>query len=81
MLTESSIHQNLLRHQKLLREAELYRKGAPSAQEPSATSAVLARIGDLLVSAGLGLQRRYRRMEQGVSMADYANSQRLGRAL
>ena len=66
------------RHQELLREAEEWR-AIQSVEGPSTVSQALARTGDLLVTAGQGLQRRYRRMEQGVG--EYANSQRLGRAL
>lgn len=80
MITEELIHHNQTRHQELLGEAARYRM-AQEANTPSAIDEALARTGDLLVAAGLGLQRRYRRVEQGVGMADYTSSQRLGRAL
>ena len=88
MITEQLIRHNQARHQELLREAaqsrigqEVARKVAQKADGPSLLSKALARTGDLLVAAGQGLQRRYRRMEQGVNGAEYVNSQRLGRAL
>ena len=84
MMTEQLIRQNQARHQELLREAAQSRAAQGVAQEmsgPSVMGEALARTGDLLVAAGLGLQRRYRRMEQGVGIGDYANGQRLGRAL
>lgn len=80
MITEQLIRQNQARHQDLLREAAQSRV-AQEVNGPSAVSEALARTGDLLVAAGLGLQRRYRRVEQGVGMAEYANGQRLGRVL
>lgn len=81
MITEQLIRHNQARHQELLREAAQSRVGQEVVDGPSAVSETLARTGDLLVTAGLGLQRRYRRMEQGVGMADYSGSQRLGRTL
>ena len=84
MITEQLIRHNQARHQELLCEAAQSRVGqgvAQGANGPSVVSEALARTGDLLVAAGLGLQRRYRRMEQGVGIGDYANGQRLGRAL
>ncbi len=81
MITEQLIRQNLVRHNELLRESAQSRAGYEALNGPSLVSKALARTGELLVVAGLGLQRRYRRMEQGASMADYAQSQRLGRAL
>ena len=80
MMSEHLIRQNQIHHQELLREAA-QSQAAREANGPSVMSQALARTGDLLVAAGVGLQRRYRRMEQGVAMADYASSQRLGRAL
>ena len=88
MMTEQLIRQNQARHQELLREAAQSRAAQGVAQGvaqemsgPSVMGEALARTGDLLVAAGLGLQRRHRRMEQGVGIGDYANGQRLGRAL
>ena len=78
MMSEHLIGQNQTRHQELLREAEQWR-AIRRVEAPSVVSQALARTGDLLVAVGQGLQRRYRRMEQGVG--EYANSQRFGRAL
>ncbi|HRJ44247.1 MAG TPA: hypothetical protein PL105_20310, partial [Caldilineaceae bacterium] len=80
MMTEQLIRQNQLRHQELLREAA-QSQAAREINTSSVMGEVLARTGDLLVAAGHGLQRRYRRMEQGVEMTGYATSQGLGRAL
>ncbi|MBI3960987.1 MAG: hypothetical protein HY328_19415 [Chloroflexi bacterium] len=80
MFTEYLIYQNQARHQELLREAAESR-AAHSVNGPSTLGEALARTGDLLVVAGQGLQRRYRRVEEGVALAEYASGQRLGRAL
>ena len=80
MITEQLIRQNQVCYQELLREAA-QSQAAREINTPFVMGEALARTGDLLVAAGHGLQRRYRRMEQGVGMADYANGQRLGRAL
>lgn len=80
MITEQLIRESHQHYKELVREAEQYRVNqVPDA--PSAMDNLLARAGDLLVAAGRGLQRRYRRMERGVGMTDYANGRRLGRAL
>lgn len=80
MVTEQLIRQNQVRHQELLWEAEQARKKSGGSQE-SPLNRVLAGTGDLLVVAGEGLRRRYRRMEEGVALAEYGPSQRMGRAL
>ena len=81
MITEQLIRHNQARHQELLREAAESRVGHEVVNGPSVVGEALARTGDLLVAAGVGLQRRYRRMEEGVSVAEYANGQRLGSTL
>lgn len=81
MITSHLIYQNQTRHQELLHQAAIHRAlNAHKENEPSAMSQVLARTGDLLVTVGQGLQRRYRRMEQGVGMAEYASGQGWGQA-
>lgn len=79
MVTEQLIRQNQVRHQELLQEAAEARRKRGGSQEP-ALNRVLAGTGDLLVAVGEGLQRRYRRMEEGVALADYGR-RRVGRAL
>jgi len=64
----------------LLREAAQSRI-LDEVTNPSSVGEALARAGNLLVAAGQGLQRRYRRMEEGVALGNYANHQRVGRAL
>jgi len=84
MFTEQLIRHNQARHQELLREAtqnQAEREMTQGSKGSSVVSEALARTGDLLVAAGVGLQRRYRHMEQGVNMTDYAKNRRLGRAL
>lgn len=80
MFTENLIYQNQARYQELLRVAEKSR-AARLVEGPSLMSQALARTGDLLVTIGQGLQRRYRRMEEGVALADYSGGHELGRAL
>lgn len=82
MITEQLIRHNQAHHEELLREAASSRLLAEMGQDNgSLVSETLARTGDLLVAAGQGLQRRYRRMEAGVALSDYNADQRLGRAL
>jgi len=79
MITEQLIRQNEVNHQQLLREAAKYRMlNAGKTNEPSALASTLARTGDLLVTVGQGLQRRYRR---GVTLTEYNGNSRLGQAL
>lgn len=73
MITEQLIRHNQTRHQELLREARLHQMSASEAKEQSAISTVLAHTGDLLVSAGQELQRRFRYTEKGVALGKYAN--------
>jgi len=80
MMVEQLIRQNQVRHQELLREAEQSRQ-AEGVKDSSAASEALARTGDLLVSVGQGLQRRYRRAEKGVALAGYATGRGLGQSL
>lgn len=80
MLTEQLIRQNQVRHQELLWEAEQARKKSGETRD-SALDRILAGTGDLLVVAGEGLRRRYRRMEEGVALAEYGPSQRMERAI
>lgn len=82
MITEQLIRHNQAHHEELLREAAASRRVAELGQaKGSPVSETLARTGDLLVAAGQGLQRRYRRMEAGVARSEYNTDQRLGRAL
>lgn len=82
MITEQLIRHNQTHHEELLREAAASRRVAALKQgKGSPVSETLARTGDLLVAAGQGLQRRYRRMEADVALSDYNADRRLGRAL
>ena len=81
MITEQLIRYTRQRYQELLQEAALDRQNrAGSAGKPSAADKALARTGDLLVTLGQGLQRRYRRLEEGMVLGRYSGGQRMGRA-
>jgi len=71
--------EQLIRHQESLRDAAQSR-AARSIPATSMLSEMLARTGDLLVTIGQGLQRRYHRVEEGVALAEYTNERRWGRA-
>lgn len=80
MITEQLIRQNEVHHQELLREAANSRMlNAGKTSGASAFAGALARTGDVLVTVGQGLQRRYR---QGVNLTEYnGRKSRLGQAL
>jgi len=82
MITEQLIRQNQTRHQELLREAAVARQiDAGQTGNSSVADKALAGAGDLLVTVGQSLQRRYRRVEEGVGLGGYTDGQQMGRAL
>ncbi len=82
MITEQQIHYNKARFQDFrrvaARESQQY---AEQVSTPSVADKLLAYTGDFLITVGYGLQRRYRRVEEGMTLGNYDRGQGIGRAL
>ncbi len=71
MFSERMALEATLRREKLMSEARTYHGLVPYRHTPRWQVWLFTRLGAWLVAMGTALQRRYRRAEAGLALADY----------
>lgn len=72
MFAERMALEATLRREKLMAEARTYHGLRPYRRAPRWQVWLFTRLGAWLVAMGTALQRRYRRAETGLALADYS---------
>ncbi len=77
MFMERMALEATLRREKLTSEARIYQGLRPYRHPPRWKARLYTRLGEWLVARGVALQRRYRRAEAKLALADYSGQKRM----